>query len=245
MLACVAKEVLKAVGMLKQRSLCSRYISSHSVRKLQIGCHHHVLSGWLNTDLHPQAPGAVFLDATKKFPFQDDTFDYIFSEHQLEHITFSEGSLMLEECFRVLKPGGKIRIAVPSLDFLLDLFSENSNVMEQAYIANIIEQNFPGVSKNLPAFALNLAFTNWGHKFMYDMDSLKLILETAGFTNTEFCRANRSCDENLNGIEFRCSPLEQFKTMIAEATKPPRQSAVPAQPISENEESRQWSKELA
>src|SRR5215469_1479512 len=81
--------------------------------KLHIGCGDHPIEGWINTDLNPCMMGVGPMDATKTFPFVDNFFTHIFSEHMIEHITKEEGEFMLRECFRVLKPGGKIRISCP------------------------------------------------------------------------------------------------------------------------------------
>ena len=46
-----------------------------------------------------------------RIPFEDNTFDYIFSKSLIEHIYSPEN--MLKEAYRVLKPGGKIIIMTP------------------------------------------------------------------------------------------------------------------------------------
>jgi predicted SAM-dependent methyltransferase len=77
--------------------------------------------GWLNTDYEPELPIVMHLDASQRFPFREATFDYIFSEHVIEHISYWDGMKMLAECFRVLKGSGKVRISTPDLAFLVDL----------------------------------------------------------------------------------------------------------------------------
>jgi predicted SAM-dependent methyltransferase len=57
-------------------------------------------------------------------------FDYVFSEHMIEHVSYAEGLLMLRECLRVLKPGGRIRIATPSLEVLLDLYKPSKTPIQ-------------------------------------------------------------------------------------------------------------------
>jgi predicted SAM-dependent methyltransferase len=44
------------------------------------------MSSWLNTDLLPINRDVVYLDATRRLPFRNDQFDYVFSEHTIEHI---------------------------------------------------------------------------------------------------------------------------------------------------------------
>jgi len=48
--------------------------------------------------------------------FDDDAFDFIYSEHFFEHLFFDEAVALFKECHRILKPGGVIRTAVPDAD---------------------------------------------------------------------------------------------------------------------------------
>ena len=45
---------------------------------LNLGCGPNILEGWLNTDIEPIDDRVVYLDAGKPFPFEDETFDFIF-----------------------------------------------------------------------------------------------------------------------------------------------------------------------
>lgn len=79
--------------------------------RLNVGCGRDLLPGWVNCD-YVTGPGVdrVF-DASKRFPFPDDSVDRILISHVLEHI-FNWPDTILE-CHRVLKLGGEIEIRVP------------------------------------------------------------------------------------------------------------------------------------
>lgn len=51
-----------------------------------------------------------------RLEFEDNTFDFIYSEHVLEHFFLDEALDLLRECYRILKPNGVIRIVVPDAD---------------------------------------------------------------------------------------------------------------------------------
>ena len=104
----------------ENQRLIERYLSAHPVAKLHIGCGGNQLAGWLNTELCPRGD-EVFLDATRPFPFDDHTFALIYSEHMIEHIPYGSAAHMVRECFRVLEPGGTIRLVTPNLAFLRSL----------------------------------------------------------------------------------------------------------------------------
>jgi predicted SAM-dependent methyltransferase len=51
-----------------------------------------------------------------RLDFEDNTFDFIFSEHFFEHLFLEEAFELIKECYRILKPHGVIRIVVPDAD---------------------------------------------------------------------------------------------------------------------------------
>ena len=51
-----------------------------------------------------------------KLPFENDSIDFIYSEHFFEHLFFDEALSLMQECYRILKPNGVIRTCVPDAD---------------------------------------------------------------------------------------------------------------------------------
>ena len=76
------------------------YLKTNEIKKLHIGAGKNILKGWLNADIKASLK-TVYLDASKKFPFKNNTFDYIFSEHLIEHLDYKGGINMLSECYRI------------------------------------------------------------------------------------------------------------------------------------------------
>ena len=218
-LVALIKDSQRRAGLMVRPVLVSRYLKAHSVRKLQIGAHVCVMPGWLNTDLYPQSIRSVTLDATKTFPFPDVSFDYVFSEHQLEHIGYEDALVMLSECRRILRPGGKIRIALPSLDRLLELFGPARTDLQDRYIRYVTKACYPNVQDPNPCFAMNAAFMNWGHRYIWDQATLSKTLETEGFSPVQFFTPGQSDDPNLSGIETRTSEMDMYETMVAQAVR--------------------------
>lgn len=52
-----------------------------------------------------------------RLDFENARFDFIYSEHVLEHFRFDAAIELLREMYRVLAPGGIARIAVPDADY--------------------------------------------------------------------------------------------------------------------------------
>lgn len=204
------------------QAVIDNYFQTASVRKLHIGCGETVLDGWLNTDYEPRARNAVFIDATAKYPFADDCFDYIYSEHMIEHISYPQGRQMLRECFRVLKTGGRIRVVTPNLSAILDLYRPDKSKIQQDYIDWSTKSFIPHAPWSADTFVINNFVRNWGHIFIYDEKILRSSMEQAGFAEITRCELNMSTDSLLSNLEHAERLPDGFlalESLTLEATK--------------------------
>jgi predicted SAM-dependent methyltransferase len=212
-------------GLITRDRLIKSYLDSNEIKKLQIGAGPITLPGWLSTDIAHTSDRVVYLDATEMFPFDDNTFDYVFSEHMIEHIPWHKGLFMLKECRRVLKPRGTIRLATPDLEVLIGLYIQNENALNERYIEWITDRFLNDVNAYKASFVINNAFRNWGHQFLYDGDLLVMTMQKAGFTNIRRGSLGESNDENLRGIEshggtVNNDDMARFETMVFEGECP-------------------------
>lgn len=101
---------------------------THSPLKLlNIGCGRHYHSDWLNIDVVSHDENVVPRDLKQGLPGVADFYDMTYHSHVLEHLTPEQGRDLLSECFRVLKPGGVLRIVVPDLEQIATLYLEKLN----------------------------------------------------------------------------------------------------------------------
>jgi predicted SAM-dependent methyltransferase len=212
-------------GRLGRHRRIAAYLRAHDVRKLQLGTGANVYEGWLNTDISDfkRKNEVVFLDARKPFPLPDNSVDVVFSEHMIEHMTYEEGQQCLRECNRVLRPGGRIRIATPSVERLLPLYKTNLGELERRYIHWSIDSFVPEADEYLPGFVLNNMFRNFEHQFLYDSHTLRHALESAGFVDIEERPVGQSGDARLKGLERHMrsvAEFNEFETMVLEARRP-------------------------
>lgn len=214
------------IGKLVRPFKVKAYLDRNEIRKLHIGCGDNYLDGWLNTDGFQRSPKAVYMDATAAFPLQENAWDYVFSEHMIEHIHLIDAYTMLEEAFRCLKPGGIIRIATPDLDNLVKLLDPlNKDKVALEYIDHLGSSCLPTFDFNSRGIAFNLTLREWGHLFIFDFDTMKGILEKAGFTNVVRREVFKSDHDALSNLEKHGDAIgsEEFnllETMIVEAVKP-------------------------
>jgi ubiquinone/menaquinone biosynthesis C-methylase UbiE len=83
-------------------------------RKLDIGCGKFRLDGFETLDIKPYPHVDYVCDASGPLPFEDGTFDYVYSCHTLEHIPWFKTKKVLTEWIRIVKQGGTIDISVPN-----------------------------------------------------------------------------------------------------------------------------------
>jgi predicted SAM-dependent methyltransferase/glycosyltransferase involved in cell wall biosynthesis len=202
----------------------SAYLDHSGPHCMEIGAGWTARPGWLGTDLNPPADvGGMKLDATKAFPIPSETFDYVYSEHMIEHVPFDDGLNMLEECNRILKPGGTIRIVTPSLGFLSRVVSADRGMLEDRYRRWSVETFVPEAPAVTNAFFLNNFVRNWGHKFIYDRETLEMALRLSGFERIVACELNDSDHPSLRGLANvgKIPPgFLDLESMVFEGTKP-------------------------
>jgi predicted SAM-dependent methyltransferase len=159
--------------------------------KLNIGCGPHTKAGWLNIDLlSPEVELA--LDMREPMPFGDNSAIVIYSEHFLEHLDYPRpATRFLNECRRILKPGGKFSVGVPDTEWPL-----------KAYVGPDDDGYF-AYSKAmwLPEWCqtrmddINYHFRQEGeHRFAYDYETLHRVLMEAGFVNIRRRAFDRALD---------------------------------------------------
>jgi predicted SAM-dependent methyltransferase len=212
------------VGRLQQRRRVDAYLRTHTVRRLQLGTGANVYDGWLNTDVadYLGENEVVYLDVRKRFPLPDASIDIVFSEHLIEHVDYLDGLQCLRECHRVLRPGGRIRIATPSLRLLARLYDADLTDLQRRYLRWSTDVFVEHADAPLPGFVLNNMFHNFEHRFVYDDETLRHALETAGFVDVTEWPVGESDEPALVGVERhmrRAAEFNDYETLVLEARK--------------------------
>lgn len=213
----------------KGLSIIHHYLRNHEVRKLHIGAGGSYLEGWLNVDLEPLEERIAYFDAATDYPLPDNSIDFVFSEHLFEHLNIEQQVKMLSEVKRVLKPGGAVRIATPNLDSILDIRGKKNDPLIGEYITWGARTYMPaqvsrfGEGANDEIFIINNYFYSWGHQFIHNPRTIRMLLENAGFkkiTQEKIYESEiptfRKMETHGNVIPPRFNEME---TMVFEAQK--------------------------
>lgn len=198
----------------------NRFLAKKKVRELiktrdkvmlNIACGTDYKKGWINIDNNSDnniTKLDLNWDMRKPLPFDDNSVDFIFHEHFMEHLTVEEGQRVTKDLMRVLKKGGVLRIATPDLALAVDKYINldiSKDPVVKKFGLNFIKTK---------AERLNMAFSWWGHKWLYDWEELERRLKEAGSKNIKKCELRKSVHPDLRGLEVRDN-----STLIAEITK--------------------------
>lgn len=157
----------------------------------------------------PWSSDVVIHDLEKPLPFRDASASAVYSSHVLEHMYFEQGQRLVRESFRVLTEGGVLRIVVPDLGAIVQEylgkspFTEPLNGAPHVCSADRLNQRLLLRSSAPPSgnFFYRL-YRSWNdfhsHKWMYDANSLKFHLESAGFVEVRQMDLQKS---RIDGIE--------------------------------------------
>lgn len=169
---------------------------------LHFGSGAYHIDGWINVDLIGERPD-VAADLAAALPFASESADYIHTEDFLEHVDLEQGRTFLRECFRILRPGGVMRLLTPDLDALVRSVYLDRERRHIAWCAN-------SFGTATPAEALNMHLRmNGDHRFVYDDELLARELQAAGF-RVRRVRYNHSPDPFLRFLDIRDFGLNLF-----------------------------------
>ena len=83
---------------------------------LNLGCGSTFHSSWTNVDVVASGAGVIRHDLLTRLPVENDSFEVVYHSHVLEHLPKDRARPFIRECYRVLKPGGILRVAIPDLE---------------------------------------------------------------------------------------------------------------------------------
>lgn len=228
-------------------------INNKNFPKLNIGCGLNAPKDWVNldaswnawlaksplllkllklTNLLPKKlleidwpTNVIIHDARKPLPFKNNSFEAVYSSHLLEHLYLNEAEKFLKECFRILCPGGIIRIVVPDFKYILEEYRNGLNQKKpfRDLADNISRKIFiweqKPYGKNIMRKIYDSMKDFHSHKWMYDASSLINHLEKAGFVNAKEMKANQSKIKGIENVE-KADRIDNGAGVCVEAVKP-------------------------
>lgn len=87
---------------------------------LNVGCGNKFHTDWVNVDMRSNSPHVLERNLIKGIPFPDNSFNVVYHSQVLEHIPKENAPFFIKECFRVLRPGGILRVVCPDLENIVE-----------------------------------------------------------------------------------------------------------------------------
>jgi predicted SAM-dependent methyltransferase len=149
--------------------------------KVNLGCGPSRIEGWvtwfrkllielnlLAKNYETKWPPLALVDIRRKLPLRDQSVDFIYCSHVLEHFEKWQSESILKECKRVLKKTGIIRVILPDLKLMIDQFNSAEEFCRQFYGYNKDQKRWYKIFVR-------------GHQWMYDKKSIIKEIKKAGF----------------------------------------------------------------
>ncbi len=193
------------------------------MKKINLGCGPSGVNGWINYDwgLLPflnkfnllkfavklglidksyltKWPKFDLVDIRKRLPVDDDSINFIYCSHVLEHFERWEAKNILMESKRVLTKGGVIRIVLPDIDKLVKKYEE---IGPDEFCRIWWGFDKDKVSKSF--FGKLSRYFIRGHQWMYNKKSFKNLLRECGFKNIKFCSLGKGRLPNLDKLDIK------------------------------------------
>jgi len=183
----------------------------HSIGVLSLERHQNIL------DVDPDI---IYWDIRKGLPFAGNIFDVIYHSHFITHLDRDTASYVTGECRRCLKVGGTIRVVVPDLRQIINLYNEAAAGMENN--TDFAKQHEHAVNELFELMVRKDAFGTRSQnifvrtiervirggidtrgelrRWHYDKFSMAALLRNAGFKNVLEANASMSGIEGWNGF---------------------------------------------
>jgi GT2 family glycosyltransferase/ADP-heptose:LPS heptosyltransferase/predicted SAM-dependent methyltransferase len=157
-----------------------------TLKKLEIGCGYNPQPGYIHMDVRQLPHVEHICDfETSKLPFENNDLDEVLLNHVIEHISWRNLGFVFDEWFRALKPGGRVFLRTPDLEFIARTYLEGKTTPEwpgdEDYVKkHLADKITPAWWANIKLFAGQDYDSNY-HYLCFDFEMLRALFEKKGF----------------------------------------------------------------
>jgi len=196
-------------------------------RRYHLGCGSMLIPGYLNIDgidqavilEHVSGKQCLYMEFDLKIgiPAESSSLDVIYHSHFLEHLSEIEGRALLIECYRCLRSGASMRIAVPDLELWCRNYVLKNSAFFEWYRTTYLNSDSRRYDTHAAVF-MGMIY-NWDHKMAYDLETLNLRLREIGFR--EVIRSTWGHSRVIPGIELleAADSDRRHESLVIECTK--------------------------
>jgi predicted SAM-dependent methyltransferase len=167
---------------------------------------------WLTVDVDPLR-GDIVIDFNKfaQFPLDNESVEAIYGSHVFEHMSIFAAPKVFKDCYRILKPGGFIRIIIPNVRKSIEeylkgntdypLFKKRANSLKEklGYQNVAIFETLRGDFLSPNGQTHLLGKEGLAHQNAWDFESMVAELSRVGFR-----------PENIKQVGYKLSSSPEF-----------------------------------
>lgn len=165
------------------------YKSFGAKRRAQIGSGLHYMQDFVNIDANFRRKTDYLLDVRAGLPFPDNSIEFIYSCHMLEHLYIDEAVNLLRECKRVLTDAGYVRLTLPDFEYALQILEGQAT------------SDFPRRFTSRHGQAINHMFCDGQHRYAFSQEVIQEMAAELGFSAVERASGTDVNISNLKDIE--------------------------------------------
>ena len=164
--------------------------------------------GLLSKDYDKNWPELRLWDIRWRLPLKNNSVDFIYCSHVLEHVEYWQSKNILKECRRVLKRNGVLRIVLPDMGLIVKKYFSDGPMNRTAECLRQKEFNMNvfGVdrSKFNDGFLSKLQkFFIREHRWMYDEKDMVFLLKKAGFRKIKKCSFRKGKMADIDKLDLK------------------------------------------
>jgi predicted SAM-dependent methyltransferase len=165
---------------------------------LHLGCGPRVIEGWINADMIRDHRTLTLHLPQGLRRFKDASVGFIYASHVLEHIAYpGDAQAFVKECHRILRPGGAVRIIVPSIDAIIAAYAQ-----DDAGFFDVQREFHPAWCTTKLEHLMYALQQDGEHKYGFDMDTITKLFHAGHFQRVERSNFNQSRFPGLR-IDYR------------------------------------------
>lgn len=182
-----------------KRRLTSRLAVTPRPIKLEIGGL-EPREGWVVTNVN--AVTKHFMDATTRWPLEDDSVEVVYADNVIEHLTLEQGRALFAEAKRCLRPGGAIRLVTPDIRTHVEMYLAGTKPTDSAAGKHYASMN---LTVEHPIDLVRIPIGSFGHHagYVYDFETLAAELTRVGFSNPVHTAPGESTHPDFAGLDKR------------------------------------------
>jgi len=198
---------IKIAGRSRRAVKQFRRLSGRRNLRVHLGCGLELKSGWLNVDLNldrsvlnitaDMAPDTMFINYDLRrgtLPLDDGSCDLIYSAHFFEHLECEHGARLMRDCYRLLRPAGTFRVALPTFKASFRAYVQGDvEFFAPHNMLEVLPYLEPGTEALVDRVNYSV-YQRGEHKCIYDEEKTCLLLRHIGFTSVGVSAYDESID---------------------------------------------------